>query len=241
MLLPVPSCWASRMARRGSCPATPSPTQMPDLLRLLYTPRTPVMQVHLLASCLPTADLIAAAGQLSCIRPVCAEPEPGSGSSAELPAQKAPCSPCRGVDRGLCCSLRPFTHTPSAAGQAACGVGRPWVCEHRWPAIAGMVQFRAAVKDQPLTRWQSFQGGDVVAFGRGNAGLVLLNAGKHEHVMHWCVASLWPRNTKFCMPQEGSPSLEAWTLGSLPECMHAFGTRVGQSVWTAQGMQRCSC
>ena len=51
------------------------------------------------------------------------------------------------------------------------------MCEHRWPQIAGMVRFRAAVKDDPMRNWQAFQGGDVVAFQRGDVGLILLNAG----------------------------------------------------------------
>ena len=52
------------------------------------------------------------------------------------------------------------------------------MCEHRWPQIAGMVRFRAAVKHAPVLHWQAFQGGNVVAFQRGDAGLVLLNAGQ---------------------------------------------------------------
>ena len=56
-----------------------------------------------------------------------------------------------------------------------CGTG--WVCEHRWPEIAGMVGFRNATAAVPrVTRWWSNGSeGNQIAFGRGNLGFVVLN------------------------------------------------------------------
>ncbi|WP_091179221.1 alpha-amylase [Paramicrobacterium humi] len=50
-----------------------------------------------------------------------------------------------------------------------------WVCQHRWPGIAGMVSFHNAVGDAPVTReWSE---GDAAAWARGDLGFVALNAG----------------------------------------------------------------
>lgn len=53
-----------------------------------------------------------------------------------------------------------------------CGDGE-WVCEHRWPVIAGAVAFHNAV-DGPVTNWWT-DGEDVIAFGRAESGFVLIN------------------------------------------------------------------
>lgn len=50
-----------------------------------------------------------------------------------------------------------------------------WVCQHRWPAIAGMVAWRSAVGDAPLEN--SWTRGDGYAFSRGERGFVAMNAG----------------------------------------------------------------
>ncbi|MBE9158682.1 alpha-amylase family protein [Nodosilinea sp. LEGE 06152] len=50
-----------------------------------------------------------------------------------------------------------------------------WVCEHRWPAIAGMVGFRNAVEPvAEVTDWWS-NNANQIAFGRGNRGFVAIN------------------------------------------------------------------
>ncbi|RDI53253.1 alpha-amylase [Nocardia mexicana] len=56
---------------------------------------------------------------------------------------------------------------------AACG-GPVWLCEHSWPGIAGMVGFRRQVGNAPVVDW-SDDGGDLVAFGRGREGYLVLN------------------------------------------------------------------
>ncbi|MBF6330616.1 alpha-amylase [Nocardia transvalensis] len=56
---------------------------------------------------------------------------------------------------------------------AACGDGH-WLCEHAWPGVAGMVGFHRQVRDEPVVDW-SDNGGNLIAFGRGNAGYLVLN------------------------------------------------------------------
>ncbi|WOD39366.1 alpha-amylase family protein [Nodosilinea sp. E11] len=58
-------------------------------------------------------------------------------------------------------------------GEATC-FGE-WVCEHRWPAISGMVGFRNATQADPtVTDWWSNQANQI-AFGRGSLGFVAIN------------------------------------------------------------------
>jgi alpha-amylase len=57
-------------------------------------------------------------------------------------------------------------------GQANC-YGE-WVCEHRWLAIANMVQFRKVSNGKPLTNWWD-NGNRQIAFGRGSKGFVVIN------------------------------------------------------------------
>ncbi len=58
-------------------------------------------------------------------------------------------------------------------GQAQC-FGE-WVCEHRWPAISGMVGFRNATEPVvDVTDWWS-NNANQIAFGRGNLGFVAIN------------------------------------------------------------------
>ncbi|WP_421741119.1 alpha-amylase [Cellulomonas sp.] len=53
-----------------------------------------------------------------------------------------------------------------------------WVCQHRWPAIAGIVGWRSAVGDTPVVDvWSE---GSAVAFGRGERGFVVVNSGDDE-------------------------------------------------------------
>ena len=67
----------------------------------------------------------------------------------------------------------PPTTEPVTAGASACN--DEWVCEHRWPAVANMVSFRAATAGEPVVNWQTYDEAGL-AFGRGEAGHVVLNA-----------------------------------------------------------------
>ncbi|XP_053549744.1 pancreatic alpha-amylase [Bombina bombina] len=52
--------------------------------------------------------------------------------------------------------------------------GDNWVCEHRWRQIKNMVIFRNVVDGQPFSNWWD-NGGNQVAFGRGNRGFIVFN------------------------------------------------------------------
>ena len=54
----------------------------------------------------------------------------------------------------------------------SCGNG--WVCEHRWPEVAGMVSFRNAVGNSPLENWWS-DCENQISFSRGDLGFVAFN------------------------------------------------------------------
>lgn len=63
----------------------------------------------------------------------------------------------------------------SAAGQTSpvsCGNG--WECEHRWRTTANLVGFRNEVWGTDVTNWWT-NGGDQLAFGRGDKGFVVFN------------------------------------------------------------------
>ncbi|KAF9555969.1 glycoside hydrolase [Agrocybe pediades] len=61
-----------------------------------------------------------------------------------------------------------------AGSCAAHGSSGSWVCEHRFPAIAGMVGFRNNVGSAAITNWVSPQS-QQIAFGRGALGFVAIN------------------------------------------------------------------
>jgi alpha-amylase len=64
-------------------------------------------------------------------------------------------------------------------GAPDCGKGR-WVCEHRWPEIAGMVSFRNYTSPRfEVTDWWS-NGAKALAFGRGDLGFVIINLESSE-------------------------------------------------------------
>ncbi|WP_328772145.1 alpha-amylase [Streptomyces sp. NBC_00286] len=49
-----------------------------------------------------------------------------------------------------------------------------WKCQHAWPEIKSMVAFRNATRGEPVTNWWD-NGGDAIAFGRGDKGYVAIN------------------------------------------------------------------
>ncbi len=49
-----------------------------------------------------------------------------------------------------------------------------WKCQHRWTQIASMVGFRNAVAGTSVVNWWD-NGGDAIAFGRGDKGFVAIN------------------------------------------------------------------
>lgn len=67
----------------------------------------------------------------------------------------------------------PATGVYSGGDPVGCNA-TDWVCEHRAPAIANMVQFRQATHGAEVTNWQVIAP-DHIAFGRGDRGFVALN------------------------------------------------------------------
>lgn len=68
--------------------------------------------------------------------------------------------------------------TEDSVSDAECDSGE-WTCTQRLPEIAGMVDFYHAVEGTELTDWWD-DGGDQIAFGRGEAGFVSINNGDGE-------------------------------------------------------------
>lgn len=54
-----------------------------------------------------------------------------------------------------------------------CGDG--WICEHRWPAIASMVEFRNVTQAAPTVDHWWDNGNSQIAFARGERGFVVIN------------------------------------------------------------------
>lgn len=50
-----------------------------------------------------------------------------------------------------------------------------WDFVHRWPALARLVPFRAALRGQPQQRWTVGDNANQIAFSRGDSGFVALN------------------------------------------------------------------
>jgi alpha-amylase len=61
-------------------------------------------------------------------------------------------------------------HGPHGLG---CGAG--WLCEHRRPALLGMVGFRNVADGAELDHWWNDDTGGRIAFGRGARGFVVIN------------------------------------------------------------------
>eukprot|EP00930_Biecheleria_cincta_P031325 TRINITY_DN21742_c0_g1_i2.p1 TRINITY_DN21742_c0_g1~~TRINITY_DN21742_c0_g1_i2.p1 ORF type:complete len:477 (-),score=82.36 TRINITY_DN21742_c0_g1_i2:86-1516(-) len=88
---------------------------------------------------------------------------------------------------------------PPAAGRN-CGGGptlqssmnstdSPWVCEHRWTAIANMVNWRKSAGSNGVGKFQKLDGNNI-AFCRGSAACITMNRG----------SSQWSGTVKFSVP-----------------------------------------
>ncbi|GAA3459292.1 carbohydrate-binding module family 20 domain-containing protein [Saccharothrix longispora] len=64
-------------------------------------------------------------------------------------------------------------HDAGPPGGSECYTGG-WKCQHRWTQIANMVPFRNTVAGTAVVNWWD-NGGDAIAFGRGNKGFVAIN------------------------------------------------------------------
>lgn len=68
-------------------------------------------------------------------------------------------------------------------------LGAPWVCEHRWTAVANMVAWRKSAGSNDVSNFQK-GGGDTIGFCRGSTACVALNRG----------SSTWGVSLKFSVP-----------------------------------------
>jgi len=67
--------------------------------------------------------------------------------------------------------------------------GKPWVCEHRWTAIANMVAWRKSAGSSDVTGFAA-PDGNTISFCRGSAACVALNRGSNT----------WSTSVKFSVP-----------------------------------------
>merc|ERR1712048_429242 len=74
-------------------------------------------------------------------------------------------------------------HGPSGLN---CGPGQPWVCEHRWPAIANMVSWRHTAQRSRLSGMVRSKNGEAGAGCRGSACMAV-NLGSAPWVVQMSV------------------------------------------------------
>jgi alpha-amylase len=72
---------------------------------------------------------------------------------------------------------RPDNPAGDITAPTDCDSGR-WFCEHRHPAVTGVVGFRNQVGDAPVTDVWAGPDGRALAFGRGAAGFAVFNRGE---------------------------------------------------------------
>ena len=107
------------------------------------------------------------------------DPNSSAGDSKGPPSTTPPYTAGSGPN------TRPVYSATQAAGDwpANCSAtyeDGKWACEHRRPATAGMVGFRAATHGAPVTGWVNVSD-DHIAFGRGDKGYVAINGTSIAH------------------------------------------------------------
>ncbi|BDA42333.1 Alpha-amylase A [Coccomyxa sp. Obi] len=65
-------------------------------------------------------------------------------------------------------------------GALNCGDGITWVCQHRWPQVANMVQWRKVAGHEAISHWYLSDDHKQVQFSRGNAAMMFINVGDTE-------------------------------------------------------------
>ena len=72
------------------------------------------------------------------------------------------------------------TSVPDVDMDKACSTNdSDWNCEQRWTSTRGMIAFRNYVNGTKVTDWQD-DGGDNIAFSRGDKGFIAINNGKKD-------------------------------------------------------------
>lgn len=79
-------------------------------------------------------------------------------------------------------------HGPN--GALNCNDGKNWVCEHRNPYVANMIQWRKQAGTSQLSQFTASSDGNGIAFCRGSTACVALNRG----------SSTWNVNLHFSLP-----------------------------------------
>lgn len=90
--------------------------------------------------------------------------------------QGPPKTPVHSGGGGVACGGAPALGELAAGrlNESARVRGGPWVCEHRWTAVANMVAWRRAAGESEVTAFQA-PGGDTIGFCRGTAACVAIN------------------------------------------------------------------
>lgn len=81
-------------------------------------------------------------------------------------------------DQGPPANDRDEIVAPTFGADGQCEGG--WVCEHRWPAIAGMIGFRNAVAGTSTVSFWWDDGDNQIGFCRGHRGMVFFNNGRSD-------------------------------------------------------------
>eukprot|EP00735_Rhodelphis_limneticus_P009863 TRINITY_DN2885_c1_g2::TRINITY_DN2885_c1_g2_i1::g.5408::m.5408 TRINITY_DN2885_c1_g2::TRINITY_DN2885_c1_g2_i1::g.5408 ORF type:complete len:515 (-),score=51.74,sp/P00687/AMY1_MOUSE/49.90/1e-156,Alpha-amylase/PF00128.19/2e-20,Alpha-amylase_C/PF02806.13/6.9e-09 TRINITY_DN2885_c1_g2_i1:344-1888(-) len=101
-----------------------------------------------------------------------------------------------------------------------------WICEHRWPAIAAMVRFRAVSGSEPVVNWWD-NGNDEICFGRGNKAFVAIN--NHSRVITRTYKTSLPVGT-YCNVLDGV--LQSNCNGTSTSCCTGQSVKVLSEGWT---------
>jgi alpha-amylase len=104
-----------------------------------------------------------------------------------------------------------------------------WVCEHRRPTIAPMVNFRNHVADTSINHWWS-NGKNQIAFGRGGKGFVVIN--REEQSLTQTFQTDLPSG-EYCNLLEQQPVEESKNCVSAPVSVNSSG----QATITVEGMK----
>jgi alpha-amylase len=78
---------------------------------------------------------------------------------------------------------------PSFLSSTANSTDAPWVCEHRWTAVANMVAWRKSAGSAGVNDFQA-PGGNTISFCRGSAACIAMNRGSNT----------WSATVKFSVP-----------------------------------------
>lgn len=119
---------------------------------------------------------------------------------------------------------------PPSDGAASCS-DDAWNCEHGWDEISSMVGFRGAVSGTELSDWWD-NGGDAIAFSRGDKGFVAINNGDGE------ISESFPTSLpdgEYCDVQSGNSvsvsggSVDATVAAGTAVALHADATDCGSA------------